>query len=82
MFSWMIYSVLVGLAAGFIASRLMGLDSNDVISNLALGVLGSFVGGFVGRLIGLEASGFIGSIIMAVIGACVAIWIYRKFLRH
>lgn len=77
----LIYFLIVGLAAGYLTSRLLGTDSTDIGKNLITGIIGSFVGGFIGKLIGLEATGLIGSIIMAVIGACAAIWCYRKFIR-
>ncbi|MBR2769535.1 MAG: GlsB/YeaQ/YmgE family stress response membrane protein [Solobacterium sp.] len=78
---WLIYSLLIGLVAGYLASRLMGVDSSNIIKNIVLGIIGSFVGGLVGSLISLKATGLIGSIILAVIGSCISIWVYQKFLR-
>ena len=77
----MIYFLIIGLVAGYIASRLMGVDSTDVGKNLVTGIIGSFVGGFVGRFIGLASTNLLGSIILAVIGACISIWVYRKFIQ-
>ena len=76
----LIYFLIIGLASGYIAARLLGIDSSDILKTLILGTVGSFVGGLLGNLIGLHADGLIGSIIMSVIGACVAIWIYRRFI--
>ncbi|MBR4455501.1 MAG: GlsB/YeaQ/YmgE family stress response membrane protein [Solobacterium sp.] len=77
----LIYFLIVGLAAGYIATRLLGLNSNDILTCLVIGVIGSFVGGLIGSVIGLQATGMIGKIIMSVIGACVSLWVYRRFIR-
>ena len=77
----LLYFLVVGLCAGYLSARLLGLDSTDIAKNLITGIVGSFVGGLIGNLIGLHATGLIGSIIMAVIGACAAILIYRRFIR-
>ena len=77
----LLYYLVVGLCAGYLSSRLLGLDSSDIAKNLITGIIGSLVGGLIGSLIGLQATGLLGSIIMAVIGACAAIVIYRKFIR-
>ncbi len=76
-----IYFLVIGLCAGYLSARLLGLDSSDITKNLLIGTVGSVVGGIIGNLIGLQATGLIGSIIMAVIGACVAILVYRHFIR-
>ena len=73
--------VLVGCIAGYLAARIMGLDTSDITKNLLLGIVGSIVGGLIGELIGLRATGLLESLILAVVGACVAIWIYRRFIR-
>ena len=78
---WLIYSLLIGLASGFLTSRIMGIDSSNILKNIALGLVGSLVGGLVGSLINLQATGPIGSMILAVIGACISIWVYQKFLK-
>ena len=77
----LLYYLVVGLCAGYLSSRLLGLDSSDITKNLITGIIGSLVGGLIGSLIGLQATGLLGSIIMAVIGACASILIYRKFIR-
>jgi uncharacterized membrane protein YeaQ/YmgE (transglycosylase-associated protein family) len=72
---WDLITFLVlGLIAGGVARLLVpGDDPMSVPLTLALGVVGSFVGGFLGRLIFdagdsvLQPSGIIGSIIGAVI---------------
>jgi uncharacterized membrane protein YeaQ/YmgE (transglycosylase-associated protein family) len=83
---WNIISfILLGLVAGAIARLLVpGRDSLGLARTAALGMIGSFIGGFLGYLIGhdkgeggLQASGIFGS----VIGAVIVLLAYRKFGR-
>jgi len=66
--------IIIGLVAGFIARALVpGRQHMSVLQTLALGVVGSFVGGFLGRLLFghgdslVQPSSWIGSIIGSVI---------------
>ena len=67
--------LLVGALAGWIASKVVGTDSQQGwMGNIVMGVLGALVGGFLFNLISdapdaLELN--IGSIIVAIIGAIV-----------
>jgi uncharacterized membrane protein YeaQ/YmgE (transglycosylase-associated protein family) len=73
--------IVVGLIAGAVARLLIpGKQNMSVVMTIALGIVGSFVGGFLGYLIFhkdaangfLQPSGIIGSIIGAVI--VILIW--------
>lgn len=74
--------LLLGLIAGAIARLLVpGRDRLGLLMTAALGMVGSFVGGFLGYLIGhdraaggVHASGLFGSIV----GAIVVLLIYRR----
>ncbi len=86
MLGFILYLIIIGLIAGFIARLLVpGPDPMSVLGTMALGIIGSFIGGFLGwALFGhdlkdgaLQASGVIGSII----GAVIALLIYRA-LTH
>jgi uncharacterized membrane protein YeaQ/YmgE (transglycosylase-associated protein family) len=72
--------IIIGLAAGWIASRIMHGTSLGLPMNLALGVGGAFVGGLVMSLLG--GTGVTGlniwSLLVAVGGACALIWGYGK----
>jgi len=75
--------VVFGLVVGFVARALVpGRDDIGVGRTIALGVLGSVVGGFVFGLLtvgfrGFQPAGWIGS----VIGAVVVLLLYNKFVR-
>jgi uncharacterized membrane protein YeaQ/YmgE (transglycosylase-associated protein family) len=74
--------IVFGLIVGFIARALVpGRDNIGVLRTIALGVLGSVIGGFVFGLLtvgfrGFQPAGWIGS----VIGAVVVLLIYNKFV--
>lgn len=76
MLGFIIVMLIIGLVAGFVARLLVpGPDPMGVGATIALGVVGSLIGGFIGwALFGkdlddgaLQASGIIGSIVGAVI---------------
>jgi len=71
--------IILGAAAGFIATRAMKLDT-DVLTTIAIGVFGAIIGGVLLRfLIGLmgAAAGFVG----AVLGAVLLIWLWQTFVK-
>jgi uncharacterized membrane protein YeaQ/YmgE (transglycosylase-associated protein family) len=74
----LISTLLVGIAAGFIANKLMGNDATSISGNLCLGLVGSIVGSLLAGLLGLGSRNMLGSLILAVIGACIAVWVYNK----
>jgi uncharacterized membrane protein YeaQ/YmgE (transglycosylase-associated protein family) len=75
--------VVFGLIVGFVARALVpGRDDIGVLRTVALGVLGSVIGGFVFGLLtvgfrGFQPAGWIGS----VIGAVVVLLAYNRFVR-
>ena len=73
----LILFLLIGLAAGWLASQIMKTQ-RSMVANLVIGVVGAFIGGFLGNLVGLAATGIIGSLILSTIGAVVLIWLIGK----
>ncbi|GKY86208.1 GlsB/YeaQ/YmgE family stress response membrane protein [Sinisalibacter aestuarii] len=74
-----LFLIIVGAAAGFVATRIMKLET-DVLTTIAIGVLGAVIGGLVLRfLIALTgiAAGFVG----AVLGAVLLIWLWRIYVK-
>ena len=82
MLGFIIFLLVIGLVAGFIARAVVpGDDSMSVGATIVLGIVGSFIGGFIGYVLthkdasdgAFQASGIIGSIL----GAIVALLVYR-----
>ena len=72
----LVYLALIGLVAGALARLLVpGRNPMGCLATIALGVVGSFVGGFLGYVLfgedigdgAVQASGIFGSIVGAVI---------------
>lgn len=74
----MIYSIVVGLIAGWLAGQVMKGGGYGILVDLVLGILGGIVGGFVFGLLGLHAGGLIGNIIVSFVGAVILVWIVRQ----
>ncbi len=82
MLGFIVFLLVVGLIAGFIARALVpGRDPLGIGATIVLGMVGSFIGGFIGwALFGkdfdegaLQPSGIIGSIV----GSVIALLVYR-----
>jgi uncharacterized membrane protein YeaQ/YmgE (transglycosylase-associated protein family) len=71
--------IILGLIAGFIASKIVNNTGQGVVLDTVLGIVGAFVGGFLFSFFGAApVTGFnIYSLIVAVIGAVVVLWIYH-----
>ena len=82
MIGFILYLLVIGLIAGFIARAIVpGKDSMSIGATIVLGIVGSFIGGFIGYVLthhdasdgAFQASGIIGSIV----GAVIALLVYR-----
>jgi len=82
MFGFILFLLVIGLVAGFLARLLVpGRDPMGIGQTILLGIVGSFIGGFLGYVLfhkdgqdgAFQASGIIGS----VIGAVIALLIWR-----
>jgi uncharacterized membrane protein YeaQ/YmgE (transglycosylase-associated protein family) len=70
----LLWFLLVGLFAGWLASRIMKGPELSLPGNLVLGVVGALIGGFVMGVVGLQATGTIGALVTATLGAVLLIW--------
>ncbi|MFM8984857.1 MAG: GlsB/YeaQ/YmgE family stress response membrane protein [Planctomycetia bacterium] len=69
----LLWFLLIGVAAGWLASQIMKGGGSGLVTDLIVGVIGSMVGGFLFSLLGLSADGAIGSLVTATVGAVVLI---------
>jgi uncharacterized membrane protein YeaQ/YmgE (transglycosylase-associated protein family) len=69
---------LVGLVVGALARLAVpGPDPMSIWATIALGIVGSVLGGVVARLLGFESAG----ILLMVIGATLVLIAYRRFVQ-
>lgn len=70
--------IIIGAAAGFIATRLMKLET-DVLTTIAIGIFGALIGGFVLRIL-ITVSGWMAGFVGALLGAIVLIWLWKTYI--
>jgi uncharacterized membrane protein YeaQ/YmgE (transglycosylase-associated protein family) len=63
--------LVVGLIAGFLASRVMRGGGYGIVGDIVVGIIGAFIGGWLAGLLGLGSFGLFGTIVVAFIGACI-----------
>jgi uncharacterized membrane protein YeaQ/YmgE (transglycosylase-associated protein family) len=74
--------LIVGLVAGFLASRVMRGGGYGIIDDIVVGVVGAFIGGWISGFLGFgDTYDLIGSIVIAFIGACLLLAILHTFSR-
>jgi uncharacterized membrane protein YeaQ/YmgE (transglycosylase-associated protein family) len=74
--------IVLGLIAGFIASKVVDHGGSGLFLDIALGIIGALVGGFVFSLFGAEGvTGLnIYSMFVAVIGAVIVLFAYNALM--
>ena len=72
--------IILGLIAGWIASKIVNKTGSGMLTDIALGIIGAIVGGFIAsEVLGIGVTGVnITSIIISVVGACIVLWIYHR----
>lgn len=78
-----IWTIIVGFVAGWIAVKVMDLGSLGFWRTSLLGIGGSFVGGIISSLLFRRADGRFhpAGLILSVLGAILLIWAYNHFFR-
>lgn len=74
-----IWLIIVGAAAGFLATRLMKLETN-IITTMAIGIGGALVGGLVLSTL-LAVMGMMAGFVGAVLGALLLIWLWKTYIK-
>lgn len=76
--------IVLGLIAGFIASKIVNKTGEGLLLDIVLGIVGAVVGGFIFNAMG--SSGVTGvnlySLLVAVIGAVVVLLLYHAVVRR
>lgn len=75
-----VYLLVIGAAAGFLATRFMRLNLG-VVETIAIGMGGALVGGLMLRAL-LWFGGLLAGLVGAVIGAMVLIWVWQTYFKR
>lgn len=74
----LVWFILIGIAAGWLAGQLMGGGGYGLLGDLILGVIGALVGGYLFGLLGIAAGGLIGALITATVGAVALLRLVKR----
>lgn len=78
----LIWFLLIGLIAGWLAGRVMRGGGYGVVGDLIVGVIGALLGGWLFGVLGIGLGlGLIGSLITAFVGAVILIALLRVIRR-
>lgn len=69
--------LLIGVLAGWFAERLTGSD-HGLLTNLFVGIAGSFVGGKLAELVEIDVFGFFRTLVWSAIGAMIILTVWRQ----
>jgi uncharacterized membrane protein YeaQ/YmgE (transglycosylase-associated protein family) len=70
--------LVIGILAGYIAEKVTASD-HGLLTNLLVGIAGSFVGGSLAQLLNIEFYGWLGNFLVATVGAVLILWLWRRF---
>ena len=70
--------LVIGILAGYIAEKVTASD-HGLLTNLLVGVAGSFVGGSLATLLNISFYGWLGNFLVATVGAILILWLWRRF---
>jgi uncharacterized membrane protein YeaQ/YmgE (transglycosylase-associated protein family) len=78
----MIYTILIGALAGFLAGKIMKGGGFGAFKNILLGILGGFVGGWLFDKFNISLfDGIIGDLSQGLIGALVILFVFGLFKK-
>jgi uncharacterized membrane protein YeaQ/YmgE (transglycosylase-associated protein family) len=71
--------IVLGLVAGFIASKIVNNTGQGIVVDILLGIVGAVVGGFLFNQFGqVGVTGLnLYSILVAIVGAVIVLWLYH-----
>jgi uncharacterized membrane protein YeaQ/YmgE (transglycosylase-associated protein family) len=73
--------LIIGIIAGWVAERVTASD-HGLLTNLLVGIAGSFVGGWLASLLNIPFEGWLGNLLVAAIGAVLVLWLWRFATAH
>jgi uncharacterized membrane protein YeaQ/YmgE (transglycosylase-associated protein family) len=74
-----LWLMIIGIAAGYLATRMMKMDTN-VIVTIAIGIAGAVLGGLVLGIL-LRVMGMMSGLIGAILGSLLLIWLWKTYFK-
>ncbi len=74
--------LIIGLLAGWVASKIVRGSGSGLVVNLAVGLVGGILGGWLVSLIGWVPTGSFGSLLTSIVGAIVLLWLVSLVTRN
>jgi uncharacterized membrane protein YeaQ/YmgE (transglycosylase-associated protein family) len=71
----LLWFLIIGLVAGWAASKVMKGRSQGLVVNLAVGVVGAVLGGWLFGQLGIMTHSIIGALIVSFIGAVILLFL-------
>ena len=82
MIGGLVWWIVVGLIAGWLAGKVMKGGGFGVPMDIIIGMVGAVIGGWVFGLLGIYSNGgLIGSVLVAFVGAVILLWLVRMIRR-
>ena len=79
----MLYSIIVGLIAGWLAGQVMRGSGYGILIDIVLGLVGGIIGGWLFGALGVfPGGGVIGSILVSFVGAVILVAIVHAIRRR
>jgi len=77
-----VYALLIGLVAGWLAGQFTKGKGFGVVGNLIIGVIGSVLGGVLFSTLGLRSGSMLGQLVTATVGAIVLLALLNIALKR
>ena len=77
----LLWTLLIGIAAGWLAGQVMKGGGYGLVGDLVLGILGSFAGSWIFGMLGIASFGLIGQLVVSTIGAVALVAIVRAIKK-
>jgi uncharacterized membrane protein YeaQ/YmgE (transglycosylase-associated protein family) len=68
--------LIIGALAGWVAEKVTRSDHN-ILTNILVGIAGSFVGGALASLVNIPVFGFFRTLVAAIIGAILILFLWH-----
>jgi len=79
---WLLWTIIVGLIAGWATGKIMRGSGYGVLMDLLLGICGGVIGGWVLGVVGMHfGGGMIPRILVAILGAVILVALARMIRR-